>query len=235
MSRLAHHLMNLISNEIFLYTSEEAVNVFVKKEKIHIAPNSIMYKSECNVGVSANRKNLIYSGRLEKSKNLENLVSAFISSQLWNTGSKLIIIGDGSCHNSLQLIVSRLRFTSYIEFHGEISDVNILGELYSSARMAVGPGYGGLNIVQANSFGVPIVLDKFSDHAPEIALVKFNGIIKTDFTSIENMERAIKLFYEVFDWDLEKRRTLATNVSQVYCISNMVNAFVSEIRNQLRN
>jgi hypothetical protein len=108
-----------------------------------------------------------------------------------------------------------------------------LGKVYASARIAVGSGYGGLNITQANCFGVPIILNKFGKHAPEIALKQFHGVIMTDFTSIEDMSRSIKIFFEALDWDIPQRKKLAKQVSQVYCISNMVRAFEKEIKEQV--
>ena len=232
-SRLVHHLMNLLASGIFLYTKEESSNVHVKKGKIHIAPNSIMFQSECFVDETTNRNDIVYSGRLEKSKDLEKLIRAFSSSRLPVSGTKLIIIGEGSCRKELKMLVNALGYASQIEFLGEQLDSARLRKIYASARFAVGPGYGGLNITQANCFGVPIILDKFGKHSPEIALKQFHGVIMTDFTSIEDMSRSINIFFEVLDWDKTQRKKLAKEVSQVYCISNMIFAFDKEIRAQI--
>jgi len=228
-SRLSHHLMNLLANGIYLYTDEEMLNIRVNKRKVHIAPNAIMFESECSVVENSTRTNIIYSGRLERSKDLEKLVLAFAASNLSKNGSKLIIIGEGSCRKSLQLRINEIGYSNKIDLPGEISDTETLRNLYASARIAIGPGYGGLNITQANCFGVPIVLDKFGKHAPEIALRKFNGVILTDFSSLEDMTQALELFFKVLDWDVERRKILAKKVSEVYCISSMSRVFANEI------
>lgn len=232
-SRLAHHIMNLLASGIFLYTSEESSNVFVKSRKIHVAPNAIMFESECLVGETTNRNNIVYSGRLERSKDLEKLVGAFILTHLSENGTKLIIIGNGSDRERLQKLVNDGGYANQIELPGEITDCASLEKIYASARIAIGPGYGGLNITQANCFGVPIIVDKFGKHSPEIALKKFNGVIMSEFTSIDDLTRSIKIFFEVLDWNIEKRKELAKRVSQVYCISNMAQAFEKEIRTQI--
>lgn len=233
MSRLAHHFMNLLANGIFLYTEDDSIHVRVKKGKIHVAPNAIMYKTECIVSENSKRTNIIYCGRIENSKDLEKLVLAFTYSHLSKNGTRLLIVGDGSCRKALQLLVNNLGSSSNIHFLGEILDSETLRDFYASARFAIGAGYGGLNITQANCFGVPIVLDKFGKHAPEIALRKFNGVITTDLSSLEDMSRALELFFRVLDWDLERRKNLSKKVSDVYCISNMARAFATEIRLQV--
>lgn len=166
-SRIAHQIMNLLSTGIFLYTPEECSNLKMKR-KVVVAPNAILFKSECLVDENSARKNIVYSGRLEHSKDLEKLIRAFSKSPLQNKGANLIIIGDGSCRKNLQLLANNLGKANQIEFLGEISDAKSLAKIYASARIAVGPGYGGLNITQSNCFGVPIILDKFGQHAPKL-------------------------------------------------------------------
>ena len=152
---------------------------------------------------------------------------------LSENGTKLIIIGDGSDRERLQLIAKDLGYSNQIDFLGEIHDSTTLEKVYASARMAIGPGYAGLNITQANCFGVPIIVDKFGKHAPEIVLDKFGGVIKSELTSTDDLQRSLKIFFEVLDWKIERRKELARQVSQVYCISIMAQAFGEEIRKQI--
>jgi len=231
-SRIAHQAMNFLSSGIFLYTPEECANLRTKR-KVFVAPNAILLKSECLVDENSARKNIVYSGRLEKSKDLDKLIIAFSKSAMQIKDANLIIIGDGSCRNNLRLLANSLGMGNRIEFLGEISDSKSLAKIYASARIAIGPGYGGLNITQANCFGVPIILNKFGQHAPEIALTKFKGVFTSDFSCVEDMARSIRLYYEVLDWEIEQRKVLSKNVSERYNFTNMVEAFAQEFRAQL--
>lgn len=233
LSRFVHHIMNLLASGIFVYTNEESANISVNRKKVHIAPNSIMYQSECIVNEISTRNNIIFSGRIEKSKELEKLIRAFGNTMLSRNGTKLIIVGQGSYLKDLQGLVNELGYSNQIELPGEIWDFEGLRKVYANARIAIGTGYGGLNVTQANCFGVPIVLDKFGRHSPEIALRKFNGVVMADFTSIDDMSRAIEIFFEALDWNVEQRKELASKVSRVYCISNMARPFEIEIRKQI--
>ena len=234
LSRFLHGLLNLMSNKILIYTEKERESIHKLISKVSIIPNSLYPFDASHVTSVLNRTTLIYSGQLEEIKKIPQLINAFANSELHKSGITLSIIGNGSQYSVLKELVSHLRLEKFVFLHGYIDDYEILKEFYSRTLFALGPGYAGLNILQANWFGVPILVDENSPHSPEIYLSKYGGVLRANFGDSRNYSNSLKIaFCEVSEWSCNRREMLAKDVRNVHNIELMSRAFCESIEQAL--
>ncbi len=105
------------------------ISAYSIKTRIEVIPNSIdtelfkqvdseQLKKKYNL---ADEKVLIFSGRLEKEKNLEFLIKSFSEIKMNYDGSiKLLIVGDGSQRSYLETLAGRLNLRESVIFTGKI-------------------------------------------------------------------------------------------------------------------
>lgn len=109
--------------------------------------------------VDAGGERLLFVGRLERRKGVEELVRAFIRLKAERPGLRLLVVGDGPerprCQN---LLPARLR--SDVLFLGEVAQED-LPRFYASAHVFVSPALGGesfgIVLLEAMAAGLPVV------------------------------------------------------------------------------
>jgi len=118
--------------------------------------------------------NIIYIGRLLPAKRLDLLLESF-SLLPKHLDVTLHIVGDGS---EMALIKAYQQDSDNIITYGSIYNDKETAKLLFSSDIMVIPGYVGLSIVHAFSFGVPLITSKTSSngpaHSPEIEFFKHN-------------------------------------------------------------
>ena len=112
----------------------------------------------------------------------------------WSNGSPLIcqleIVGTGSQSSALAALASRLGVTSYVTFHGRVSDEQ-LDRIYDASHLFLMParqGYG-LPALEALSRGLPVVAHKESGVSEILANTPWVELIDGE---VESLLRAIR-------------------------------------------
>lgn len=136
------------------------------------APNALARRDMISARPGHEAKSFVYVGRLVAEKKPRLLLTAFLiaASQL-PEDCNLVFVGDGPEGDALRADAAASEFASRVEFLGHISAWDRLSEIYSRSLAAVSPGYVGLSIIQAHSFGVPAVVADREPHAPEYEAV----------------------------------------------------------------
>lgn len=121
---------------------------------------------------SDERPTIIYSSRLTARHRLDTLAEALHGFPAEKGREpKLIVVGDGAERARLEEKVASLGVEA--EFLGAVYDYGQLKALYARADLAVSIGGAGLNVIQALSFGVPVLAERGNpDSSPEIEAVR---------------------------------------------------------------
>lgn len=151
-----------------------------------VAPNALYSRADlADLSQPAgNRRNIVFVSRLvaEKRPALAlHAVRKFKDQTDWD--GQLLIAGEGPEESALRTLSAELGLENSIEWLGRVFGVEGLAASYNTAFAAINPGYVGLSIVQAGSFGVPLIYPEgLADHAPEIDLARagVNAYAATD-------------------------------------------------------
>ncbi|MFT7381881.1 MAG: glycosyltransferase involved in cell wall biosynthesis [Roseivirga sp.] len=112
--------------------------------------------------------NIIFSGRLTSAKKVAQLLKALSSlSKDQQSAISLKIIGDGPEKSTLEEQVSNYGLNSVVSFLGEVYGDD-LEKHFLEADIFVHPGTIGLSVVQALSYGLPVIThNNFETQKPE--------------------------------------------------------------------
>ncbi|KKS12511.1 MAG: Galactosyltransferase [Candidatus Daviesbacteria bacterium GW2011_GWB1_41_5] len=103
---------------------------------------------------------LVWSGRMEKNKNLVNLLKAVAIAKHHNPQLRLLLIGQGGEKNKLAVLAQRLGLTDNIEFAGWLKTPGELVEKLNQAKIFINCSYnegGPRNAVEALACGLALV------------------------------------------------------------------------------
>ena len=153
--------------------------------------------------------------------------------------SRLIYVGDGDLKAGLKDQLAKVNVRQHspdklderIQFTGHISDFNALSKLYARSLFSVSPGYAGLSLTQSLGFGVPALISKNEDHAPEIEAAKegFNAV----FYETDDVADLSSKIIEVFDkkdlW-IKKREEISQDCRSSYSVESMAEPFLNLIK-----
>lgn len=149
----------------------------VPGQPVWVAPNALFRRAELGqAGTVDGRSTVLYVGRLEPAKRVDELLQAFASSGLADTPANLEIVGTGSMAAELKEMAAQLGCAHSVRFHGQVTDPQALRRIYDRTAIAVSPGYAGLSLTQALGFGVPMLVSENEPHAPEIELARFGYV-----------------------------------------------------------
>lgn len=166
-----------------------------------VAPNALYSRADlADLSQPASeRSNIVFVSRLvaEKRPALAlQTIRQFRDRTGWQ--GKLLIAGEGPEEAALRKLATELDLDDSIDWLGRVFGVDGLAAAYNTAFAAINPGYVGLSIVQAGSFGVPLVYpDGLVDHAPEIDLASpgVNAFAATD-ASVDALTTALVAAYD---------------------------------------
>ena len=159
------------ADAIIVYGNEGKNNLskFINREKIFIAYNTLdtAYFSIILKKLNANGKevikkelsvhhkyNVVFIGRLLKDKILPEIfveIVCKITSQISDIAFH--IIGEGESENILK---SKLTTLDNVFFYGAVYDDMLIGKYLFISDLVLNPGYLGLSIIHAFSFGTPV-------------------------------------------------------------------------------
>ena len=162
-------LLASLCDAIIVYTETQAdeLRAYLPSTRIVPAPNALYRVSQMGGLPAANPTDFIYVGRLVKEKKPQLLLSAFLQALPGLPSSScLVFVGDGPMRPELEQ--SAEASGDRVRFVGHVSEPEQLRQLYARSLASVSPGYVGLAITQSFSFGVPMVIAREEQHAPEI-------------------------------------------------------------------
>jgi len=177
------------SDAIVAYSSEGAKyyeSIGIPQDKIFVAvnvvdtdkrQNEIQHFEQLHNGDKNSPKSkfkILFVGALEKNKNIEMLINAFIRLQSKFDDVELHIIGDGAHKAALERLVVEKNIISSIVFYGSIKGplINTINDM----DIFVMPGLGGLAVSDMLSHGIPVICG-IGDGCEVDLINEKNGII----------------------------------------------------------
>lgn len=162
---LANNNIVSLKKSVIVYNSLDYEKQLHLRNQVKV---SCVYKDHFN----NNYSNLVFIGRLTKSKKLEMLLDA--AKILANKGVLINItfIGGGEELNNLENHV-KLYSLNNVWFYGACYNQKILSDLIFNADLCVSPGEVGLTAMHSMMFGTPVIThNNFAFQGPEYEAVK---------------------------------------------------------------
>ncbi len=176
--------------------------------------------------------NIVYIGRLTKSKRIDLIVDAYsyIKNNYRNIDVGLIIIGDGPEKDKILKLKQNV---SNVYWFGEVTTNSKIGEILYVSDLLVIPGYIGLSIVHSFFFQTPAVIcinpDGGPYHGPEAEYFKlyYNGIAcKQDI--IEIADKILSLFNNPNELEIMSANAFKTAMNEAR-VEDMLDGFEKAI------
>lgn len=116
---------------------------------------------------------LLYIGRIQKGKKIDQLIRACKELNDKGTSCNLVIIGEEIEETDLRLIVSKYALNDRIWFVGPMYDENRLGDFIYNADVCVSPGSIGLTAIHCLTYGTPVITNNnFPHQGPEFEAIQ---------------------------------------------------------------
>lgn len=174
--RMKRYVAALLSKHTVVLTSSDR-NEYPKclQHRVCVIPN---YTTVNKMGVISGEEKMVLSvGRLETVKGFDLLIMAWKKVKEKFPDWKLVIAGEGSQRNNLQQMISKRNLGGSITLYGATSNI---GELYLKSSLYVLPSRNepfGLVLIEAKSFGLPIVSFDCPYGPKEIVRHRKDGIL----------------------------------------------------------
>lgn len=131
--------------------------------RFHVVPNGVdvsrFADAEARADLTADEPTLLFVGRLERRKGLDQLLRAFVQLKTTHPDLRLLVVGDGPERDDCEaLLPAQLR--ADVHFQGRV-DVEQLPRFHASSDIFVAPALGGesfgIVLVEAMAAGLPVV------------------------------------------------------------------------------
>lgn len=155
----------------------------LKTNNIHVIHNSLDYtKQICIRNTSEDKSiyrdyfknsypNLIFIGRLTKSKKLDLLINAAYILKEKGLKVNIIFVGEGEAMDEIKELAKKRGILCY--FYGACYDETINAKLLASADICVSPGNVGLTAIHSLMFGTPVITHgNYFNQGPEVEAIK---------------------------------------------------------------
>jgi glycosyltransferase involved in cell wall biosynthesis len=216
------------------FSKSEIMDLYkVKSERIVVIPlgyDTKKYNTEVKEDKSALDKYkisgpyLLYIGRLEKKKNIGNIVKAFVYAKIANPDLKLVLAGNaGNEYEAIKEIIVKSKLEGEIIMPGYIDETD-LPVVMKMSKVFVFPtlyeGFG-LPIVQSMAIGTPVVTSNIEPHRsvggdgavyadpqdPQNIAQGINKIIRDESFRDELVDKSL-LQVQKFSWEKTAVKTL---------------------------
>ena len=200
------------------------------RQSVWVAPNALYRGADLSTTANAtSRTSIIYVGRLVGSKKVAVLLEAFALTACRADGATLSIVGAGEESAALLELARRLGCQESIRFSGEITNLQIIRDLYADAFVSISPGYAGLSLTQSLGFGVPVIVSRNEPHSPEIELHRFGNV---SYFATDNADDLAKMIDEAW----AKRAVIlneavAEPIKRLYSAETMAKGLAAAFRN----
>lgn len=158
------------ADRLLMYGDEDVVRMIkrgVDPAKIVMAWNTIQVRNH-NDYSGAQKKSLLFVGRLQKRKRVDLLIAAFAQLQgRISDDIVLDVVGSGEIENDLRGIVENHGISGKVNFYGRVDEPEVLAKTFSRAYAYVSPGPVGLGVLHSLAYGVPVITLREGRHGPE--------------------------------------------------------------------
>ncbi len=206
------------------------VQLGVGEDKLFVAHNSIDIEAigQAAARCSAERKDVLFIGRLIPAKKVDLLIQAFARAlPRLSSDTRLIVTGDGPERSNLVALTRELGVSQSVEFVGEKTREEDLAPIFARGAVCVSPGYIGLSAIHSLAYGVPLLVADNEPHSPEIEafVPKENGeyFAANDPNSLAN--RLVEMLAQP-DRLREMGIKGQMSVQRKYSVQNMVDVFL---------
>jgi phosphatidyl-myo-inositol alpha-mannosyltransferase len=170
----------------------------------------------------ADRRHVLYVGRIEPRKGVDRLVRAMASVQRRHAGVQLVIVGDGPDRGAVESLARGIGVTAI--FAGRIADGDLPG-YYQSADIVCSPALAdesfGVVLLEAMAAGRPIVASDIAGYAELLtpagsarlveagnpdSLAREIGAVLEDAALARSLGERGALAARQYDWDAVARR-----------------------------
>ncbi|MGB5555677.1 MAG: glycosyltransferase [Flavobacteriaceae bacterium] len=115
---------------------------------------------------------ILYLGRIQKSKKVDQLVEAVKLLKNQNSPFNLVIVGKDVENNEIPKLANDYGLNDNIWFYGPCYDEEEIGPLIFNSAVCVSPGLIGLMAIHSLTYGTPVITcDAFSSHGPEFEAI----------------------------------------------------------------
>ncbi len=182
--------MGAAGSKIFVATNSVDTN-YLLQIRDDLLRNPHKVEDLKNQLLLSGKQTLLFVGRLIHGKNVKMLIDSFRMVVAENPESRLIIVGDGPLRKELQEQAADLG--DRIIFTGSIHNREVLAKFFSLADLFILPGLGGLAIMEAMCFSLPVICTRADGTEYDLIKNGENGYILPDATASVLAEKIIAL------------------------------------------
>ena len=176
-------LLKLVNRFTFItiagsYTKKFLLDKGIPVKKIFYLPYAIIDEN-CRPSLTLKTYDLIYIGRLTKSKHIEvgiyavkKLIDYYGLNEL-----KFGIVGDGPCREKLEMLCIKLNLSANIEFLGHQSDI---ATYFNKAKLSIVTSEretGPLTAIESMMCGVPVISSRCGDTVNDLIIDGTDGYL----------------------------------------------------------
>lgn len=232
------------SDMFFAYTqqmSREAVQAGVAPEKVVALDNSIDTVAERQAYLElrsqrqtlreefgvADKRVLLYVGRLIPDKRIDFLVEAFASLYRTDPRYHLFVVGGGPLEPLVRRCEQELGKGAITVF-GPVSKRERLAPIYCASDLYFLPGAVGLAPLQALCYDLPAVVFELATHGPEFSYLNSeNAVVLSSSTTAAQFAQELPSIFERFAAP-EARKRLYETIEHL-TLENMVEHFIQGV------
>lgn len=213
--------------------AKEYAGLGFPEDRIFVAVNAVTPKPSHNlprrpVPASVRKVHVLFVGRLQVRKRLDNLLQACASLPSANQ-PELVIVGEGPDRARLEALAAEIYPAAV--FTGALYE-NALNEQFKSADLFVLPGTGGLAIQQAMSFGLPVIAAEADGTQADLVRPSNGWQVHSDDTPAltRTLEDALSDITRLRKMGAESYRIVAEEVN----LDRMVSTFMDAINRSMK-
>lgn len=137
------------------YARDKYIKRGIRSEKLFVMNNTVSVRHSIDYKIE--KRNILFTGTLNKSKKISDLLEAYKEASLKVDMPKLEIVGNGEDYLFVENWIMDNGFSDSIVLHGAIYDDSKLEKIFKRALICVSPGQAGLSVLTSFGYGVAFV------------------------------------------------------------------------------
>ncbi|MGJ1514919.1 glycosyltransferase [Sphingobacterium siyangense] len=217
-----------LANKVLLYgnySKKKMINYGFDPKKLLVIYNSLDYENQLSIRSRLKNDNiylnhfgnnkpvLIYIGRVQKIKKLEQAVSALEMLKGTDHEFNLVIVGEDKEGVNLKELSESKKLNDNIWFYGSSYDEREIGNLIFNADACISPGNIGLTVIHSLVYGTPALTHKnFQNQMPEFEAIEENRT--GDFFEEDDINDIVRIIKKWINLDVNERNAIRINCFQ---------------------